>query len=315
MPARILDGNRIAAQIREEAAREIGALAEIGVRPGLAVVLVGNHAASEVYVRNKLRACQALGIYTETRSLAQTVTTAELVDEIRALNARADIDGLLVQLPLPAHIDIELIQMSLDPTKDIDGFHPINIGWLWASTSELPPCTPAGIIEILKRSQIPIEGAEAVILGRSDVVGKPVATLFLRNNATVTICHSKTRNLADICRRGDIVVAAIGRPGLVTRDFIKPGATVIDVGINHIRERGEFKRLFKGNAEREAQFAAKGFTLAGDVHPEVAEVAGALTPVPGGVGPLTVAMSIVNTVKAARLRRGTPQPAGECVRC
>jgi methylenetetrahydrofolate dehydrogenase (NADP+)/methenyltetrahydrofolate cyclohydrolase len=315
MSARILDGNRIAAQIKEEAAHDIRVLRDLGVRPGLAVVLVGRHAASEVYVRNKLRACEALGIYTEPHSLPDAVTTAELVQEVHAFNSRDDIDGILVQLPLPAHIDLKLIQMAIDPMKDIDGFHPINIGWQWASNGKLPPCTPAGIIEMLKRSQIPIEGAEAVVIGRSDVVGKPVATLFLRNHATVTICHSRTHDLPGVCRRGDIVVAAIGRPGLVTRDFIKPGATVIDVGINHVRERAEFERLFHGDREREAQFAAKGFTLAGDVHPEVAEVAGAITPVPGGVGPLTVAMSIVNTVKAARMRRGMPQLQEERAGC
>jgi methylenetetrahydrofolate dehydrogenase (NADP+)/methenyltetrahydrofolate cyclohydrolase len=290
MTARILDGNRIAAQIRDEAARDLRALVQMGIRPGLAMVLVGEHVASEVYVRNKLRACEELGIHTETRWLPETIDTARLLAEVQALNARDEIDGILVQLPLPAHIDMRLVQLAVDPLKDIDGFHPINIGWLRVSEAALPPCTPAGIIEILRRSRIPIEGAEAVVIGRSDVVGKPVATLFLRNNATITVCHSHTRDLPNVCRRGDIVVAAVGRPGLVTRDFIKPGATVIDVGINQVRDRAVLERLFKGDRAREEQFAARGFVLAGDVHPEVAEVAGAITPVPGGVGPLTVAM-------------------------
>ncbi len=298
-----IDGNRIAAQIKAEAARELQALAAEGIRPGMAVVVVGNGAASEVYVRNKLKACAELGIYTERRTLPATVGTATLVDAVHALNERADIDGILVQLPLPSHVDVKLVQLAIDPAKDIDGFHPINIGWLATNRDTLVPCTPAGIIQILKRSGIEIAGAEAVVLGRSDVVGKPTARLLTHCDATVTVCHSKTRDLAAVCRRADILVAAVGHPALVRRDFIKPGATVIDVGINRITDPAELKRLFPGDVSRAQQFAAKGSLLVGDVHPEVAEVAGALTPVPGGVGPLTVAMSIVNTIKAAKLRR------------
>ncbi|MFB3815023.1 MAG: bifunctional 5,10-methylenetetrahydrofolate dehydrogenase/5,10-methenyltetrahydrofolate cyclohydrolase [Terriglobales bacterium] len=316
MAAVILDGNQIAAQIKAEAAQELQALAADGIHPGMAVVLVGDESASEMYVRNKLRACVELGIYTEKRVLPETINTAALVDVVQALNARDDVDGILVQLPLPAHIDVKLVQLAIDPAKDIDGFHPINVGWLATNRDTLAPCTPAGIVQILKRSGIPIAGAEAVVIGRSDVVGKPTCRLLMQNDATVTVCHSKTRDVAAVCRRGDIVVAAVGRPGFVRREFIKPGATVIDVGINRITDPAEFERLFPGDAPRAQQFAAKGSILAGDVHPEVAKVAGALTPVPGGVGPLTVAMSIVNTLKAARLRRRAGVPGwAEKVTC
>jgi methylenetetrahydrofolate dehydrogenase (NADP+)/methenyltetrahydrofolate cyclohydrolase len=209
-----------------------------------------------------------------------------------------------VQLPLPAHVDAKKVLLAVDPSKDVDGFHPMNVGYLSTQRPGLVPCTPAGVMEILKRSQIPIAGQEAVVIGRSDIVGKPVAMLLLNQNATVTVCHSKTRDLPEVCRRADILVAAIGRAGMVTRDFVKPGATVIDVGINRITDRREFDRLFPGNKKREETFVAKGSTLVGDVHPEVAEIAGAITPVPGGVGPLTIAMLMANTVKAAMMRRG-----------
>jgi methylenetetrahydrofolate dehydrogenase (NADP+)/methenyltetrahydrofolate cyclohydrolase len=310
MAATILDGNRIAAEIKAESAQELRALTAAGIRPGLAVVLVGEHDASEVYVRSKLKACAELGILTETVKLPGSLSSAELVDAVHKLNRRDDVDGILVQLPLPAHIDVKLAQLAIDPLKDIDGFHPINIGWLRTPHPTLAPCTPAGIVEILRRSAIVIEGREAVVVGRSDVVGKPTCTLLLRENATVTVCHSKTRDLPGVCRRADILVVAAGRPALVRRDYVKPGATVIDVGINRITDRAAFDRLFKGDVARERQFAVRGSVLVGDVHPEVAEVAGALTPVPGGVGPLTVAMSIVNTIKAARLRRLKLEPVG-----
>src|SRR3989449_577322 len=194
--------------------------------------------------------------------------------------------------------------MAVDPAKDVDGFHPVNVGCLSTQRSGLVPCTPAGVMEILKRSGIPVAGQEAVVVGRSDIVGKPVAMLLLNGNATVTICHSKTRDLTGVCRSADILVAAIGRRGMITRDYVKPGATVIDVGINRIDQADEFKKFFAGNQKREQDFAQKGFTLIGDVHPNVAEVAGALTPVPGGVGKLTIAMLMSNTVKAAKMRRG-----------
>ncbi len=304
MAARILDGTKIASDIRTEVAAQVKTLALSGVRPGLAVVLVGHNPASEVYVRGKVKSSQEVGLYSEPHTPAESATTEELLALIADLNRRDEIDGILVQLPLPAHVDAKRVLLAVDPAKDVDGFHPMNVGYLSTQRPGLVPCTPAGVMEILKRSAIPVAGQEAVIVGRSDIVGKPVAMLLLNQNATVTVCHSKTRDLPGVCRRADILVAAIGRPGMVTRDFVKPGATVIDVGINRISERGEFDRMFAGNKKREETFLAKGSTLAGDVHPEVAEVAGAITPVPGGVGPLTIAMLMANTVKAAMLRRG-----------
>jgi methylenetetrahydrofolate dehydrogenase (NADP+)/methenyltetrahydrofolate cyclohydrolase len=233
------------------------------------------------------------------------VTTSELLQSVRELNSRDEIDGILVQLPLPPQVDAKSVLLAVDPAKDVDGFHPMNVGFLSTQRPGLVPCTPAGIIEILQRSQIPIAGQEAVVVGRSDIVGKPTAMLLINRNATVTVCHSKTRDLPGVCRRADILVAAIGRAGMVTREFVKPGAAVIDVGMNKITEPAEFERFFKGHEKREQAFAKNGSALIGDVHPEVAEVAGALTPVPGGVGPLTIAMLMANTVKAARLRRGS----------
>jgi methylenetetrahydrofolate dehydrogenase (NADP+)/methenyltetrahydrofolate cyclohydrolase len=220
------------------------------------------------------------------------------------LNRRDEIDGILVQLPLPSHVDAKRVLLAVDPAKDVDGFHPMNVGYLSTQRPGPVPCTPAGVMEILRRSAIPVAGQEAVVVGRSDIVGKPVAMLLLNQNATVTVCHSKTRDLPGVCRRADILVAAIGRAGMVTSDYVKPGATVIDVGINRITDRQEFDRFFSGNKNREEAFLAKGSALVGDVHPEVAEIAGAITPVPGGVGPLTIAMLMANTVKAAMLRRG-----------
>ena len=304
MPATILDGNKIASQIREEVAAEVSLMAANGIRPGLAVVLVGHNPASEIYVRGKVKSCEELGIYSEQHTPPDTIETEELLGLIENLNQRDEIDGILVQLPLPSQVDSKKVLMAVDPAKDVDGFHPMNVGFLSTQRAGLVPCTPAGIIEILKRSDIPIAGREAVVVGRSDIVGKPVAMLLINANATVTVCHSKTHALASVCRRGDILVAAIGRAGMITPDYVKPGATVIDVGMNKVTEPDEFRRLFAGNAKREQIFRAKGSTLVGDVHPQVAEVAGALTPVPGGVGPLTIAMLMANTVKAAQLRRG-----------
>jgi methylenetetrahydrofolate dehydrogenase (NADP+) / methenyltetrahydrofolate cyclohydrolase len=304
MPATILDGNKIAAQIRAEVAADANALAEAGMRPGLAVVLVGHNPASEVYVRGKVKACEELGIYSEKIAPGEHASTEELLKLVADLNHRDDIDGILVQLPLPAQVDSKKVLLSVDPAKDVDGFHPMNVGLLSTQRPGLVPCTPAGILEILKRSNIPIAGQEAVVVGRSDIVGKPVAMLLINANATVTVCHSKTRDLPAVCRRADILVAAIGRAGMITRDYVKPGATVIDVGMNQVTDRAEFERLFAGNAKREETFRTKGSTLVGDVHPEVAQIAGAITPVPGGVGPLTIAMLMANTVRAARLRRG-----------
>lgn len=305
MPARILDGAKLASEIRAEVAAEVKTLADAGIRPGLAVVLVGHNPASEVYVRGKVKSSQEVGLYSEQHSPAESSSTEELLDLIRSLNGRDEIDGILVQLPLPSHVDAKKILLAVDPAKDVDGFHPMNVGYLSTQRPGLVPCTPAGVMEILRRSSIRVAGQEAVVVGRSDIVGKPVAMLLLNENATVTVCHSKTRDLPGVCRRADILVAAIGRAGMVTSDFVKPGATVIDVGINRVTERAEFDRLFAVNTKRLETFVAKGSTLVGDVHPSVAEVAGAITPVPGGVGPITIAMLMANTVKAAKRRRGS----------
>jgi methylenetetrahydrofolate dehydrogenase (NADP+)/methenyltetrahydrofolate cyclohydrolase len=305
MAARILDGNKIAGEIRAEVAAEVKALSAAGVRPGLAVVLAGHNPASEIYVRGKVKSSEEVGLYSEKHTPPETATTADLLRLVNDLNRREEIDGILVQLPLPGQVDAKKVLLAVDPAKDVDGFHPMNVGFLSTQRPGLVPCTPNGVMEILRRSNIPVAGQEAVVVGRSDIVGKPMAMLLLNANATVTICHSKTRDLAGVCRRADILVAAIGRAGMVTRDFVKPGATVIDVGMNKITERAEFEKYFKGNEKREQAFAKNGATLMGDVHPEVAEIAGAITPVPGGVGPLTIAMLMANTVRAAKLRRGS----------
>jgi len=283
-------------------------MAAAGVRPGLAVVLAGHNPASEIYVRGKVKACEEVGIHSEKLTPHEAATTGELLALIDDLNRRPEIDGILVQLPLPPQVDSKKVLLAVDPAKDVDGFHPINVGFLSTQRPGLVPCTPAGVLEILKRSNIPIAGKEAVVVGRSDIVGKPTAMLLINANATVTVCHSKTHDLPAVCRRADILVAAIGRAGMITREFVRPGATVIDVGMNTVTDPAEFQRFFAGNARREETFRKKGSTLIGDVHPEVAGVAGALTPVPGGVGPLTIAMLMFNTVKAARMRRGNRVP-------
>jgi methylenetetrahydrofolate dehydrogenase (NADP+) / methenyltetrahydrofolate cyclohydrolase len=308
MPALILDGTKIAQQIRSEVAAEVKTMAAAGIRPGLAVVLVGHNAASEIYVRGKVKACEEVGIYSEKLTPPDSASTSELLAVIDDLNRRDEIDGILVQLPLPRQVDSKKVLLAVDPAKDVDGFHPMNVGFLSTQRPGLVPCTPAGVLEILLRSNIPIAGREAVVVGRSDIVGKPAAMLLINANATVTVCHSKTHDLPAICRRADILVAAIGRAGMITRDFVKPGATIIDVGMNSVTDPAEFQRFFAGNTKREETFRKRGSTLIGDVHPEVAEVAGALTPVPGGVGPLTISMLMFNTVKAARMRRGSRVP-------
>jgi methylenetetrahydrofolate dehydrogenase (NADP+) / methenyltetrahydrofolate cyclohydrolase len=304
MAARIIDGNRIAMEIRAEVAAEVQQMTAAHMRPGLAVVLVGHNPASAVYVRGKVKASEEVGIYSEKHTPAESVSTEELRALIADLNLRDEIDGILVQLPLPSQVDSKKVLMTVDPEKDVDGFHPMNVGFLATGRPGLVPCTPAGILEMLERSHIPIAGQEAVVVGRSDIVGKPTAMLMTNRNATVTICHSKTRDLPAVCRRADILVAAIGRAGMITRDFVKAGAVVIDVGMNTVTEPADFDRLFRGDAKRMEIFQAKGSTLVGDVHPEVAEVAGCLTPVPGGVGPMTIAMLMANTLKAAKMRRG-----------
>jgi methylenetetrahydrofolate dehydrogenase (NADP+)/methenyltetrahydrofolate cyclohydrolase len=305
MPATILDGNRIAAEIKTEVAEEVKTLTAKGLMPGLAAVLVGHNPASEIYVRNKVKTCHSLGLHSEQFTPPEESSTEEMLALMAELNQRDEIDGILVQLPLPPQIDAKRVLLAIDPAKDVDGLHPVNIGLLASVRPGLVPCTPEGVMQILKRSGIPIEGRDAVVAGRSDLVGKPIAMLLTNANATVTICHSRTRDLPGVCRRADILIAAIGRAGMITPEYVKPGATVIDVGINRITQRSDFEKFFAGNAKREAEFASKGSTLVGDVHPKVAEVAGALTPVPGGVGPLTIAMLMVNTVKAAKLRRGS----------
>ncbi len=302
--ARILDGVVIAAEIQQEIAADVARLAAQGVRPGLAAVLVGHVPASEIYVRSKVRTCGELGLFSELITPPETVTTEEMLTLVASLNARDDIDGILLQLPMPAHVDAKRLLEAVSPDKDVDGFHPVSVGRLQTGQPALAACTAAGVIQILKRSGIPIAGKEAVVLGRSDIVGKPTAILLLEENATVTLCHSKTQNIAEHCRRADILVAAIGRPGYVTPDMVKPGATVIDVGINRITEREQLDEFFAGDKVREEMFLLKGSTLVGDVHPAAFAVAGAYTPVPGGVGKLTIAMLMANTVRAARLRRG-----------
>jgi len=302
--ARVLDGAAIASAIKTEIAEEVKALAAQGIRPGLAAVLVGHVPASEIYVASKVKTCGELGLYSDLVTPPDTVTTDEMLDLVRSLNAREDIDGILIQLQLPKQVDAKFLLDSVSPDKDVDGFHPVNAGKLQAGRPALAPCTPAGVIEILKRSNLPISGQHAVVVGRSDIVGKPVAMLLLHENATVTICHSKTRDLGAITREADILVAAIGRPGFITPEMVKPGATVIDVGINRLTTRGEVDRFFAGDPKREAAFAKRGSTIVGDVHPKAFELAGAYTPVPGGVGPLTIAMLMANTVRAARMRRG-----------
>ncbi len=302
--SRVLDGAAIAAEIKREVATEVAALAKQGIRPGLAAVLVGHVAASEIYVRSKVKTCAELGLSSEMLTPPETVTTEEMLTLVAELNRREDIDGILLQLPLPAQVDTKRLLDAVLPEKDVDGFHPVNAGRLQAGRPALAPCTPAGVIEILKRSAIPIAGQHAVVVGRSDIVGKPAAMLLLNENATVTLCHSKTRDLAAITRQADILVAAIGRPGFLTAEMVKPGATVIDVGINRITDREELERFFPGDARRAETFAKRGSTIVGDVDPAAFLVAGAYTPVPGGVGPLTIAMLMANTVKAARLRRG-----------
>ncbi len=304
MSARILQGSEFREQIYAELRAEIESLRSAGIIPGLAAVLVGENPASKIYVRNKIAACEQLGLYSDNITPPASIRTEELLAEIEQLNAREDIDGILVQTPLPSHIDTKRILEGVSPQKDVDGFHPANLGNLVTGRPGFVACTPAGCMEILRRSSVKIEGARAVVMGRSDIVGKPMALLLMHANATVTICHSKTRNLPAVVREADIVVAAMGRAGMVTCEYIRPGATVIDVGMNQVTDAAEAERLFARFPARLAVFRRKGSILVGDVHPDVVEIAGALTPVPGGVGLLTIAMLMCNTVRAARLRRG-----------
>jgi methylenetetrahydrofolate dehydrogenase (NADP+)/methenyltetrahydrofolate cyclohydrolase len=304
--AKHLNGARVADEIKQEVAAEVRWLWEAhGVKPCLAAVRVGDDPASEVYVRNKIRACEEVGILSEHHALPATTTGAELLELIKSLNQRPDVDGILVQVPLPKGIDEAEILEAIDPSKDVDGFHPQNVGRLAMGRPTFVPCTPAGILELLRRSNIEIRGANACVVGRSQIVGRPMAQLLIQNDATVTVCHSRTRDLDAVTRQADILVVAIGRQGLIGKDHIKPGAVVIDVGMNRVTDEATARELFGEDAERRLEVIAKrGYTLVGDVHPAQAdEVAGQRTPVPGGVGLLTVAMLLQNTLKAARQRR------------
>lgn len=300
----VLDGVAIAAEIKAEVAVAVQAMKERGVQPGLAVILVGSVAASEIYVRSKVKTCGELEIYSEMLTPPETVTTDELLAMVAELNGRDEIDGILIQLPLPPHVDTKRLLEAVAPEKDVDGFHPVNVGRLQSGQPGLQPCTPAGVMEMLRRRDIPVAGKNAVVIGRSDIVGKPMAMLLLNASATVTICHSKTANLAGITQQADILVAAIGRPGFVTEDMVKQGAVVIDVGINRVTSREKVREFFGDDAKRLATFEKRGSVVVGDVHPEAFRASSAYTPVPGGVGALTIAMLMANTVKAAGLRRG-----------
>jgi len=304
--ARLLEASSLAARIKERVRSEIEQMVGArGVRPTLAAVRVGDDPASAVYVRNKIRACEEVGIRSEHHALPESTTTSELLELIASLNARDDVDGILTQLPLPAGIDETTIIEAINPMKDVDGFHPVNAGRLAMGRPVFVPCTPAGVIELLDDNEIEIRGANACVVGRSQIVGRPMAQLLLQRDATVTICHSRTRDLAAVTRAADLLVVAIGRPGFIRGDHIKPGATVIDVGMNKVSDVTQVKSLFGNEAGKRLEVVEKrGFTLVGDVNPaEAAEVAGMLTPVPGGVGLLTVAMLMKNTLKAATLRR------------
>jgi methylenetetrahydrofolate dehydrogenase (NADP+) / methenyltetrahydrofolate cyclohydrolase len=304
MTARVLDGTKIRDEIFAELKDEIVRLSHEGVRPGLAAVLVGENPASQLYVKSKIAACEQLGIASWMHTPPASVSTEQMLRLVHDLNSDPAVDGILIQLPLPSQVDTKRVLEAVDPAKDVDGFHPVSLGRLVSGRPGLVACTPAGCMEILRRNNTQIEGANAVVLGRSDIVGKPMALLLMHANATVTICHSKTRDLPGVVRRADIVVAAMGRAGYVQADWIRPGAAVIDVGTNKVTDAKEAESLLRNFPARLEKFRAKGSTLIGDVHPDAVNTAGALTPVPGGVGPMTITMLMSNTVKAARLRRG-----------
>jgi methylenetetrahydrofolate dehydrogenase (NADP+)/methenyltetrahydrofolate cyclohydrolase len=307
MTAKILDGAAVAQQIKQRVAARVAELAERNFKPGLAVVIVGSDPASQVYVGSKVKTCEALGLYSEKHALPAETTTEQLLALVEELNRRDEIDGILVQSPPPKHIDERRIIEAIDPAKDVDGFHKSNAGLLMQGSADaLVPCTPAGVIEMLDHYQIPIAGANAVVIGRSDIVGKPMAMLLLHRHATVTICHSRTKNLPEVTRRADIVVAAIGRQAMITGEYIGAGAVVVDVGMNSATTEEEVRRIFSDDEipKRLDVLSKRGSTLVGDVEPRsIAERASYLTPVPGGVGPLTIAMLMQNTVRAAERRR------------
>ena len=310
MSARTLDGQALARTLQEEIRPEVAAFAaQHGRPPGLGIVLVGDNPASEVYVRNKLKAGSEIGFRADLERLPASATLADTLALVERLNRSTVHDGILVQSPLPNAMGADAEQRVFDaiaPEKDVDGLTPVNVGLLVQKRAVLVGCTPLGIIELLDREGIPIAGRRAVVIGRSDIVGKPMALLLLHRDATVTVCHSRTPNLAEECRRADILVAAVGKAGLVTKDFVKPGAAVIDVGMNRVTDAAVAQSLFAEGHPRLGVFRSKGSILVGDVHPEVREVAGALTPVPGGVGPLTITMLMRNTLRAAKARTGQP---------
>jgi len=307
MTATIVDGAAIAARIHQQVAEGVAGLAGRGVVPGLAVILVGDDRASATYVRSKRRGCRKAGITSELYHLPVDTKQAELLARVRELNGRDEIDGVLVQMPLPDHLDGREVTEAIDPDKDVDGFHPVSVGRLSAGVPTLAPATPLGVMKILEAHGIAPQGKRAVVIGRSDIVGKPTAMLLLHAHATVTICHSRTADLPSVAREADILVAAIGREAFVTPDFVRPGAAVIDVGINAVSQPELVGELYGDDPGRAEDLKKKGYTIVGDVHPAVAEVAGLLTPVPGGVGRLTIAMLLANCLQAARRRRGAPE--------
>ncbi len=297
MSGAILDGKKISQEIQDQLKPRIARLQR---PPALAVVLVGENPASQIYVRNKIKACRNLGIRSLDFTPPENITTGELLHLVEDLNRNPEVDGILVQTPLPKQVDTRRVLEAVDPGKDADGFHPCNVGLLVANRPAPRACTPAGILEILNRSEICIAGRHAVIVGRSDIVGKPMALMLLHENATVTICHSRTRDLAGECQRADILIAAIGKAAAITAGFIKPGAVVVDVGMNRLTNEAEVTRLFAQDPGRLSAFSKNGYTLVGDVDPmAMQEISSAYTPVPGGVGPLTIAMLMANTVTLA----------------
>ena len=308
MAARVLDGTAVAAAIRAEVGPAVAAFtARAGRPPGLGIVLVGDDPASAIYVRNKLKSAGDAGLRTDLERLPATTTLAELLAVVERLNRSDAHDGILVQSPLPAEMgdDAERrVFEAIRPDKDVDGLHPLNVGHLVQNRAALVSCTPAGVIELLDRSNVKIAGARAVVIGRSDIVGKPMALLLLHRHATVTVCHSRTADLPRVCAEADILVAAIGRPGFVTPAFVKPGAAVVDIGTSQVTDRAMVERLFPPDSKRREAFERRGSIVVGDVHPDVAGIAGALSPVPGGVGPLTIAMLLKNTLTAAIARSG-----------
>jgi methylenetetrahydrofolate dehydrogenase (NADP+)/methenyltetrahydrofolate cyclohydrolase len=307
----ILDGKTIAQSIRAEVAASVGELVDSGGRrPGLAAVLVGDNPASQIYVRNKTRASEEAGIASSAIRLPDDTSEADLLQAVDELNEDDNVDGILVQLPLPAHLPERRFLAHVTPDKDVDGFHPVSVGRLWMDQTGFAPATPSGILELLRRSDIALEGQEAVIVGRSTIVGKPMAALLLREHCTVTVCHSRTRDLPAVCSRADLLVTAIGRPAVFGPEHVKEGAVVIDVGINRVTDPAEVERLFPGDEKRRATLERRGAVLVGDVDfNRVAPKASAITPVPGGVGPLTVAMLLVNTLQASRRRQNLSKSA------